>query len=99
MAMERSSNLLHVYRIDPDDPRIVQRKPNKAGARFTFFAKRGSPAEAKRLFNVLSRTDAAPGHVADSPVAGETFIALSGGADAEDDDDAAAALRNVGCSQ
>ena len=48
MTIEHSGRRnTHVYQIDPDDPRNVQRKPNRPYARWTWYLRRDTPALAK----------------------------------------------------
>jgi hypothetical protein len=47
MSLEINRNSRWTYRINPDDPRQIDRRENKFGARWYFYLRRDSATEAK----------------------------------------------------
>lgn len=47
MAIEITRNMRHSYRINPDDPRIIDRRENKHGARWKLYRLCESASAAK----------------------------------------------------
>ena len=46
---------LYQYRIDPEDPRNVQYRPNRHNARWTFYLRRDTAKEAKEALLQLEK--------------------------------------------
>jgi hypothetical protein len=48
-----TGTLAYQYRICPDDPLLIERRENKAGSRWTWYAHRDTVAETKKaLLNI-----------------------------------------------
>jgi hypothetical protein len=58
MTIEISRGSAYQYRISPDDPLLIERKANKAGARWTFWLRRDTPNETKRALLEIDRKEA-----------------------------------------
>lgn len=47
MTIEINRNTEYTYRISPTDPLLIERRENKHGARWCWYAHRDTPNEAK----------------------------------------------------
>lgn len=57
MTLEITRNGKWIYRINPTDPRLIERRENKHGARWYWYARRDTPNEAKASLLKLGRSE------------------------------------------
>lgn len=54
--IEINRNAEYTYRVNPDNDCVIDRRLNKHGGRWQWFARRATPADAKRYLLELNKT-------------------------------------------